>query len=170
MIAAALGGRVVAVDIRSEPLALARQLGAEVVLNAHETLDVPAAIHEITGCGADVSLDALGSALTFRNSILSLRKRGRHVQVGLLNAEKSLPSEPLSRLIAWELEIAGSHGLQAQAYPGLLAMIEAGKLDPSRLVDRTIMLDEAPSALESLDDFRGCGVAVVTPTPGLPAA
>jgi alcohol dehydrogenase len=90
--------------------------------------------------------------------------------VGLLNAEKLLPSEPLGRLIAWELEIVGSHGLQAQAYPGLLAMIEAGKLDPSRLVDRTITLDEAPRALESLDDFQGCGVAVVTPTPNRPAA
>jgi alcohol dehydrogenase len=165
MIAGALGARVIAIDVRDEPLALARQLGVEVVLNARATPDVPTAIHELTGRGADISLDALGSAKTFANSILSLRKRGRHVQVGLLTAQDAIPTAPLSRLIAWELEIAGSHGMQAHAYPGLFEMIQAGKLDPSRLVDRVISLDEAAQALASLDDYLGCGVAVVTPNP-----
>ena len=163
MVAHALGARVIAVDVRAEPLALAKRLGADVLLNSLNTPDIPAAIHDLTGRGADVSIDALGSATTFANSILSLRKRGRHVQVGLLTDQDQIPPALISRLIAWELEVIGSHGLQAHAYPGLFELIEAGKLDPTRLVERTMTLDKAPHELESLDDYRGCGVTVFTP-------
>lgn len=164
MVAHALGARVIAVDVRNEPLELARSLGAEIVLNAESTADIPAAIHEVTGRGADVSLDALGSAATFANSIRSLRKRGRHVQVGILTERDKIPTPVINRLIGHELVIAGSHGLQAHAYPALLELIQTGKLDPTRLIDRTASLDEAPGALASMDDYRGCGVTVFTPT------
>jgi alcohol dehydrogenase len=163
MVACALGARVVAVDIRAEPLSLAQQLGAEIVLNASETTDVAAAILDISAGGVDVSLDALGSPATLTNSVLSLRKRGRHVQVGLLTDRDAVPAAVVQRLIAWELEIAGSHGIQAHIYPEMFGLIRAGKLDPTLLVDRTMSLDSAPRELASLDEFRGCGVTVFTP-------
>ncbi|MGE5294418.1 MAG: alcohol dehydrogenase catalytic domain-containing protein, partial [Solirubrobacterales bacterium] len=84
MIARALEARVIAVDIDPDVLDLAKKLGAVAAINARENADVARAICEITGCGADVSIDALGSAATCGNSILCLRKHGRHVQVGLL--------------------------------------------------------------------------------------
>lgn len=74
MIGQALGARVIAVDVRAEPLAAATTFGAEITLNASETADVVAEIHDLTHGGADVSLDALGSATTFANSVLGLRK------------------------------------------------------------------------------------------------
>jgi alcohol dehydrogenase len=163
MVAAALGARVIAVDIRPEPLALAKRLGAEAIVNARDNPDPPAVIHEITGRGADVSLDTLGSAPTLVNSIRSLRKRGRHVQVGHLSDQELIPSAVVRRVVGWELTTAGSHGLQAHAYPGLFDLIATGKLDPTLLVDRTTTLDEAPSALASLDEYRGCGVTIFTP-------
>lgn len=163
MVAHALCARVIAVDIRDEPLELARNLGAEVILNSGKTPDIPAAIREITGGGADVSLDALGSATTFANSIRSLRKRGRHIQVGILTKRDETSATLINRMIGHELVIAGSHGLQAHAYPGLLELIQAGKLDPMRLIDREATLDEAPSALAAMDDYCGCGVTVFAP-------
>jgi alcohol dehydrogenase len=105
----------------------------------------------------------LGGAATFANSIRSLRKRGRHVQVGLLTEWDDIPSSLLGRLIAWELEIAGSHGLPAHAYSGLVELIQNGKLDPMRFVDRQPTLDEAPLALASMDNYLGCGITVFTP-------
>ncbi len=162
MIAAALGASVIAVDIREEPLVLAKRLGAEITLNASEVSDASAAIRDLTGGGADVSLDALGSPATFANSVLSLRKRGRHVQVGLL-AEQDIPAAALRRLIAWELEIVGSHGIQAHAYPKLFDLIQSGKLDPTLIIDRTLPLADAPRELASLGEYRGCGVTMFTP-------
>lgn len=163
MIGVALGARVIAVDIRAEPLLLAEQLGAVATLNAQETEDVPAAIHELTGRGADVSLDALGSSVTYSNSVLSLRKRGRHVQVGLLMEAESLPVIPMSRLIGWEIQLVGSHGMQAHAYPELFGLIEDGKLTPERLIDRVLPLESAPQELAGMQDYSGCGVTVFEP-------
>jgi len=162
-VAHALGARVIAVDMRSEPLQLARRLGAETVLNSKEISDIPAAIHEISSGGADISLDAAGTLQTLANSIRCLRKGGRHVQIGYLTEKDSLPAALLSRVIAWEIAILGSHGLQAHAYPTLLDLIQSGRLDPTILVERTAPLEEAPRALALLDEYRGCGITVFTP-------
>jgi alcohol dehydrogenase len=163
MVAHALGARVIAVDIRNEPLELAKRLGAEASLNAQEVTDIPSAIHDITSRGADLSLDTLGSATTLGNSILSLRKQGRHVQVGHLTDREALPAALVRRMIGWELEMKGSHGLQAHAYPELFRLIQGGALDPTLLVERITTLDDAPAALESLDHYLGCGITIFTP-------
>lgn len=164
MVARALGARPIAVDVRDEPLALAQSLGAEIALNVATTPDIPAAILDLTGRGADVSLDALGNPATFANSLRSLRKRGRHVQVGILANRDAISPQVINRVIGHELTLAGSHGLAAHAYPALLALIEAGKLDPERLVDRVTTLDEAPAALAAMDQYHGSGITIFTPS------
>jgi alcohol dehydrogenase len=161
MIAQAQGAQVIGVDVSEAALSLARRVGAATTINARTVDDVPAAVIELTGGGAHVSLDALGSAETCRSAILSLRKRGRHVQVGLLGAEGGEAAVPMGRVISHELEICGSHGMPAHQYPRLLAMLAAGRLDPSRLVQRTISLDEAPEALAAMGTFARAGVTVI---------
>ena len=105
--------------------------------------DVPAAVVELTGGGAHVSLDALGAAVTCTNSIRSLRPRGRHVQVGLLPPAQGRPEVPMERVIGLELQVLGSHGMAAHAYPELLGLIAAGRLDPRPLITRRLALDDA---------------------------
>jgi alcohol dehydrogenase len=157
-IAAAAGARVVAVDIAPGALALARDLGAERTLTGDG--DVPAAVVELTGGGAHVSLDALGAAVTCVNSIRSLRPRGRHVQVGLLPPVQGRPEVPMELVIAQELQVLGSHGMAAQAYPELLGLIASGRLDPRPLITRRLPLGDAAQALAEVG--RQPGIAVVT--------
>ena len=126
-IAVALGAQVIGVDIRQPALQLAKSLGAAAVLDASVVDDIPQAIQELTARGADLSLDALGSRITCDNSIRSLRKRGRHVQVGLLAGADASPSVPLELAVSRELELVGSHGLQATHYPELLHLVTSGK-------------------------------------------
>ncbi len=156
-IAIAAGARVVAVDISPAALALAAQLGAHTV-EAGEGTD---AIREITDGGAHLSLDAYGSRVTSENSIRCLRKRGRHVQVGLMVGSDALASVPMDLVIAHELEILGSHGMAAHEYPAMLARIAAGHIDPGALVGRTIMLDEAPEALVTMGSNAHPGITVI---------
>jgi alcohol dehydrogenase len=163
MIAAAAGAQVVAVDAKPAALELARQVGAQVCLDASRVTDISAAIREGTDGGAHLSLDALGSRATCRNSVLCLRKRGRHVQVGLMLATDLDPPIPMHVVIARELEIHGSHGLAAHAYPPLLEMIQAGRLDPRRLVRQTVNLEQAITELTGMGEFRGVGVTVIEP-------
>jgi alcohol dehydrogenase len=161
MIAHALGARVIAVDIEQDKLALAREMGAVSTVNARDG-NVPVAVRDLTGGGAHLSLDALGHPETCANSILSLCKRGRHVQVGLLLADQSNPPLPMDRVIAWELEILGSHGMQAHRYPAMLAMIQSGALCPEKLVGERIDLAAAVPALMAMDSFAAQGATVIT--------
>ncbi len=161
MIASALGGRVVAVDLADDKLAFARQLGAEFTLNGTGLDDVPGAVRDATGGGVHVSIDALGSLATCLNSLGSLRKHGRHVQVGLMTAQQSHPPIPMGAIIARELEIRGSHGMGARDYPAMLDLITRGRLSPERLVTRTIALSEVPAALPRMNAFEGVGITVI---------
>jgi len=161
LIASALGASVVAVDIDDAKLRLAEQLGAAVTIHGLRTQDVAGAVREVTGGGAHVSIDALGHPTTCSNSIQNLRKRGRHVQVGLMLAGDRHPAIPMDAVIAKELRVYGSHGMQAHAYPEMLRMIESGKLHPERLVGRRIALEEAVDALVGMGSFAGSGVTVI---------
>jgi alcohol dehydrogenase len=161
MIANALGANVVAIDIFPEKLEFARSIGATATVNARETPDVVEAVREITSGGAHVSIDALGSPATCFNSIANLRKRGKHVQIGLLLGDQSRPVVPMDKIIGNELEIYGSHGMQAYRYPAMLEMIQAGKLQPAKLVGRTISLDDAVTELTNMHNFSGTGVTVI---------
>ena len=162
MIAGALGARVVAVDISDERLALARQVGASATVNAITTDDVAVAVRDLTVGGAHVSLDAIGNAGVCFDSIDSLRKRGRHIQVGLMTGDQQTPRIPMHKVIANELEIRGSHGMQAHRYDRMLAMIAAGDLTPEKLIGRTIDLGESITALASMGDFDTTGVTIIT--------
>ncbi len=161
MIANALGASVVAVDISDEKLDLARSVGAASTINTVKVENVVESVLDITGGGADVSIDALGSPMTYTNSILNLKKRGKHIQVGLMLEDHAQASIPMNKIIANELEILGSHGIQAYKYPDIFQMIRAGKLHPEKLVGKTIGLEESLEELVNMDSFRGTGVTVI---------
>lgn len=161
MIAKAFGAKVIGVDINEQTLALAKILGADLVVNALSNSKLIDEIKELTNGGAHVSLDALGSQETCFNSISNLRKRGRHIQVGLMTEDHNHPKIPMDKVIADELEIYGSHGMQAYKYPVMLEMISSGKLRPDRLIKKTITLEESTSILPKMNEFSHSGVMVI---------
>ncbi|UCF29325.1 MAG: zinc-dependent alcohol dehydrogenase family protein [Chloroflexota bacterium] len=161
MIAHALGANVVAIDIKDEKLEFARTIGATAAINAAKTPDVVASVLEVTQDGAHVSIDALGSPVTCFNSIANLRKRGKHVQVGLMVGDQKHPAIPMNQVIAKELEILGSHGMQAHRYPQMMEMIRTGKLVPEKLVGKTISLEQSLDELINMDKFENTGVTVI---------
>ncbi|MBT5074211.1 MAG: zinc-dependent alcohol dehydrogenase family protein [Kordiimonadaceae bacterium] len=162
MIAKAFGAKVIAVDIDDKKLDFAKSIGADATLNASSVGNIPEAIHDVTGRGAHISMDALGNPLTCENSIRSLRKRGKHIQVGLLVADQSSPKLPMDIVVANELEIIGSHGMAAHRYPEMMDMIAKGKLMPEKLIGREINLEGAINALINMDKFEGTGVTVIS--------
>jgi D-arabinose 1-dehydrogenase-like Zn-dependent alcohol dehydrogenase len=154
LIAVAAGARVVGVDVSDGALRAAREAGAELAVPAG------ADIRELTGGGAHVSLDAIGTEAACAASVAGLRKRGRHVQVGLL---PDPPRVPMDLVIGRELELLGSHGMAAHAYPEMLALVAAGRLRPDRLVTTRIGLEEAPAALVAMTDGSPVGITVIRP-------
>ena len=161
MIAHALGAGVIAIDIADDKLEFAKTIGATKTINASERDDVVQAVRDLTGGGAHVSVDALGSPTTCFNSIACLRARGRHVQVGLMLGGDNHSPVPMDRIIAKELEVLGSHGMQAFAYVDMFRMIEQGMLTPEELIGDRITLEESIPALMDMNSFTGTGIKVV---------
>ncbi|MBO1737335.1 alcohol dehydrogenase catalytic domain-containing protein [Leifsonia sp. TF02-11] len=157
-IARALGARPIVIDRSPAALAAAARVGAEHTLQAGP--GVAEAVAELTSGGAHVAVDAVGSAETAVAGVLSLRRRGRHVQIGLLAG--GLPVLPLDRVIAWELDVLGSHGMAAADYPAMLALVASGALRPDTLVGRTVGLAEAARLLPLTEP--AAGITVLDPT------
>jgi alcohol dehydrogenase len=160
MIAAAAGARVVAVDVSTEALAMASACGAEITITPDHT------VREATGGGAHLSIDALGSQVTLTASIEGLRRRGRHVQVGLLPAAGGRPAVPMELVVAHELRLLGSHGMAAHAYPEMMALVATGVLRPAELITGQIALEAAPAALAALDRPGPPGIRVIRTAAG----
>ncbi len=148
MIAAAVGAVPIAIDIDNDKLEFAKSIGAAYTINAREVLQVPEAVIELTKGGAHVSVDALGSWETCNNSIRCLRKQGKHIQLGLMAGTEANPPLPMHEVIAKELQLIGSHGMQAHQYPKMMEWISAGKMHPEKLLGRIITLEESCEALD----------------------
>ena len=161
MLGRALGARVIAVDVAPGPLGRALELGAAGVVDARDG-DAAERIRALTGGGAHVSIDAIGSAAAAAASLRSLRRRGRHVQVGLLAGDEREPRVRMAELISRELEIAGVHGMPVRGYPALLRLVASGAVDPGRLIGRRISLEDAGAALAAMDRPAE-GITVIAP-------
>jgi alcohol dehydrogenase len=159
MIAVALGASVYAVDVSEDALGVAASLGATVI---NSRLVDPVAQMQAMG-GADVAVDALGSEKTANQSVMSLKRRGRHLQLGLLLTPDGKTAMSMARVIAWELDLLGSHGMSAVDYPEMMALVESGKLDPSVLIKREIGLEEGALALASFDTSPASGITIIKP-------
>ncbi len=161
-VANALGAQVIAVDIDDRKLEMAKREGAVFTVNAHKE-NVPEAIQEITRGGAQVGLDALGIKETVVNSVLSLRKGGRHVQVGLTTSQEGgNVSLPVDLITASEIDFVGSFGNPHPDYRGLLDLVSSGRLNPKRLVEKEVALSDVNRIFDDMTQFQTNGFNVIT--------
>lgn len=160
LLAKALGARVVVVDIVDEKLAHATQHGADAVVNAAK-VNAAEAIIEITGGGADVSLEALGIAQTTNASVECLRILGRHVHVGMPAGDGRMDIN-LRAIYAKQLSFYGTRGMPAWKYPSLLGMIERGQVDISPMLAREVTLTGASAELHAMTGPTPPGTAVIS--------
>jgi len=153
----ALGAQVVAVD----PSPAARERAAGLGATTVGVDAAVAAVRELTGGGAHVSLDAVGSAATADAALRSLRRQGRHVQVGLMLGRDATAGVPWGLVVAHELRVAGSHGMAAVDYAPMLDLVADGRLDPAALVARVIGFDDLAAALAAMDSTAAAAGGLV---------
>jgi alcohol dehydrogenase len=166
-IARSRGAFVCAVDVSAASLDRALFHGADEVVDASiGTEKVLAAVSAWSGGGVSVSVDALGSPEACRTGILALRRRGRHVQVGLLPPAAGRADVPMERVIAWELDVLGSHGMAAADYGPLLDDVASGRLDLGDLLapGEPLGLAEAGEALAAMGSAPSRGIVLVDPS------
>jgi alcohol dehydrogenase len=161
LIGKALGARVVVVDIVPDKLTHALGLGADAAVDARDG-DAAAAIRDLTGGGAHVSVEALGIAQTTNASIECLRPLGRHVQVGMPVGHTARMEINMSAVYLKNLALFGTRGMPSWRYPSLLALIEHGDVDFAPLIAREVALSDASAELRAFNGPTPPGVAVIT--------
>jgi D-arabinose 1-dehydrogenase-like Zn-dependent alcohol dehydrogenase len=160
-IAVASGAKVVAVDISDAALAAAKEVGAVHCIDSRHD-DPVEAIKTLTSGGAQVSMDALGIEKTCQQSVLSLRKLGRHVQLGhTTRKEAGYVPLPIDVILLNELRLFGAFGMQGQRYGTMLAMCEAGILKPAHVVRQRVGLDGITGVFKAMGRYETTGVAVI---------
>jgi propanol-preferring alcohol dehydrogenase len=161
-IVTALGARAIAIDVNAANLALAQQMGATHVLNSRDN-DPVEAVLDITQGGANVAIDALGIAETCANAIKSLRKNGRHLQIGITTQnEAGWISIPIDLVVFRELQILGTIGMAPHRYGSMIPLVASGRLTPGVMVTGEIALSQVESIFEGMSRNEITGTNVVT--------
>jgi len=162
MIAAAYGAKqVIAVDVSEQTLEKAKEIGATNIINARKE-NVQQRVMDLTnGIGADLTIDAAGFKATCEDAIHCARRGGRMVQVGLPIGEQN-PIIPMGMVAGKELEIVGSHGCAAEDMPAILSLVQSGRLDPKKLIEREVTLEEGVKALMNMDHGSPIGMVMIT--------
>jgi D-arabinose 1-dehydrogenase-like Zn-dependent alcohol dehydrogenase len=158
MIASAVGGTVIAIDTNPAALELAASFGAAHALSPGP--DLASQVAAVSGGGVHLGIDAIGNAYVVATSLASLRRSGRHVQVGLL-PNLHVPLR-LDRLIARELKLLGSHGIAAASFPAMFDLISSRGMNIRSLVAQELTLEDGARLLETFGDRTEPGIAVIT--------
>jgi 2-desacetyl-2-hydroxyethyl bacteriochlorophyllide A dehydrogenase len=154
--AAAVGARVVAVDLSEEKLEWASKLGAAQTINPAEVERVDKAVRKATGGGADVAFECIGLPETQEQAFASTRNGGRLVLVGFSAKPMTLNS---GRAMYREMEIVGSLGCRAADYPRVIEMARQGTIVTTEIVTARFALDEVNEAFDHLR--AGAGVRTI---------
>ncbi|WP_163969695.1 zinc-binding dehydrogenase [Oceanobacillus halotolerans] len=161
-IATAMGAEVIGVDINNANLELAKQMGAAHTINSKD-VDPVEAVKEITKGGADVSVDALGITQTCVSGINSLKKGGRHLQVGVTTKkEAGKIAIPIDDMVMAEKSFITTLGMPAHRFDSMLSLVSQGKLQPGKMVTDEISLSQVENIFEDMSNYKTTGTFIVT--------
>ena len=138
-------GRIIAADIDDEKLALAKEMGADYVINS-KTQDLAKEVAKIAPEGLDVVFDVVGKAAVARMGLQLLRKNGRIVLVGLFDQEISFP---VQRITSWQLRVQGTY-ISSDEYPACVDFIAGGRVNVEPFIKHYVPLSEAASWMHRL--------------------
>lgn len=138
---------IIGVDGDDNRLAMAKRMGADIVLD-YRAVDVVAEVQRLTGGGADVAIEALGTQLTFESALRSLRPGGTLSSLGVYSGKLQIPYEAFAAGI-------GDYRLVTTLCPGgkermrrLMEVVRHGRVDLTPLLTHTFPLEKIVDAYE----------------------
>ena len=154
---------IIGIDCDETRLAMARRMGANVVLD-YRAVDVVAEVKRLTGGGADVAIEALGTQQTFESALRSLRPAGTLSSLGVYSGKLQMPYDAFAAGL-------GDHRIVTTLCPGgkermrrLLSLVQSGRFDPTPLITHRFSLEEIPQAYQLFGE-RSDGVLKVAVKP-----
>ena len=138
---------IIGVDGDENRLAMSRRMGADVTLD-YRDVDVVAEIKRLTGGGADVAIEALGTQQTFESALRCLRPAGTLSSLGVYSGKLQIPYEAFAAGI-------GDHRIVTTLCPGgkermrrLMEVVRSGRVDLTPLLTHTFPLERINEAYD----------------------
>src|SRR5215217_8575632 len=138
---------IIGVDGDEHRLAMSKRMGADVTLD-YRSVDVVAEVKRLTGGGADVSIEALGTQQTFESALRCLRPAGTLSSLGVYSGKLEMPYEAFAAGL-------GDHRIVTTLCPGgkermrrLMEVVRAGRVDLTPLLTHTFSLEEISKGYE----------------------
>ena len=138
---------IIGIDGDEDRLAMSKQMGADITLDYRE-VDVVNEVRRLTGGGADVAIEALGTQQTFESALRSLRPAGTLSSLGVYSGKLEIPYESFAAGI-------GDHKITTTLCPGgkermrrLMEVVRHGRIDLSPLLTHTFPLSRIREAYE----------------------
>lgn len=153
---ARLKGAGLILAVESDPIrsAMAKKMGADIVLD-HTRCDAPAEIRRLTaGKGVDVAIEAIGTQATFEGGLRALRAGGTLSSLGVYSGKFSVPLEPFAAGL-------GDHKIVTTLCPGgkermrrLMDLVLHGRLDLRPLLTHSFPLEQIAEAYQLFGERR----------------
>jgi 2-desacetyl-2-hydroxyethyl bacteriochlorophyllide A dehydrogenase len=151
MIAKGLGATVIAVDMLDERLEMAKELGADFIING-KNANVQEEILRITnGHGADVAIDCSGNPFAQNDALDCVKAHGR---VAFVGESKETTIKPSAQLIRKQITVIGSWYFPIQEFDEITEFIVRKNLPVEKLVTHQFKLDEAEKAFRLFDERK----------------
>jgi threonine dehydrogenase-like Zn-dependent dehydrogenase len=155
----ALGaGRIIIADIAPYRLSFAEQLDIDAVFNPNE-VDLPAAIKEMTGIGADIVVDAVGNQI---DTAARLARRGGHLILFGLRPHDN-PAVNQYTITRDDLTIHGTF-VGLKPFEQTIKLLESGRLQPSALVTHHLPLAQLQQGVDLMRAGQAMKVLVENST------
>ncbi len=137
---------VIGVEGDANRAKVARQMGADVILDPGSG-DVPAEVRRLTmGLGADVAIEALGQQATFESALRSIRPGGTVSSLGVYSGKLEIPYEAFSAGLADKTIVTTLCPGGKERMGRLMRMVETGRFDPLPLITHRYPLDDIGEA------------------------
>jgi L-iditol 2-dehydrogenase len=139
-------GKAIVVDINEFRLGVAKELGADVLINPLKSDLKEAVLKETQDRGVDVALEAVGYAKTFADAVLATKTGGHVVAVGNLEQKAEFD---LQQLVAREHTFTGSYASSGE-FRQCIELVASGQINVEPLISDVLPLEEGPRAFDRL--------------------
>ena len=147
-------GKIIAVDISQNKLEMAKELGADEVINPKEGVNPPDKVKDLTGgAGADYAIEAAGVASVIEQAFASIHNGGKCVVAGMSSLESTVTFAPYEFLLGKTIRGTVQGDIIAQVdIPRYVDMFMDGKLPVDKLINKHYSLDEINEAFDALQN------------------
>lgn len=146
------GATVIAVDIDDDKLAVAKQMGADFIINSMKQNLHDELVKITNDNGPTVVIEAAGNPITYKQAIEEVAFAGRVVCIGYAGSEVSFATK---LWVQKELEIMGSRNANPSDFDAVMKYLRTNEIDESLLVSQIVEPEDAPEAMKNWAEAPG---------------